>query len=270
MYRECQNCKGKKIQTRKVPSKMVNWYCWTTRKITNDPQQNENETAKKLTKTMTVKQEETTSVDTLVEALQNDIERICRHIYNINHQYIELKHLKDNCAENEAIVHIDFLENCQCKYTEEITSIHFGASQRQISIHTGVAYLNKKTVPFASLSDCLEHGPSGIWAHLDPVIKYIQEASPVKLKMIHFISVGPTTQYRSRTNFLLTSTKIFQHGFIGGTWNFLEAGHGKGAPDGVGAVVKRQADTMVNTRGKDVTCAAELLQGLLHFFVFQL
>ncbi|KAJ8729858.1 hypothetical protein PYW07_016896 [Mythimna separata] len=35
------------------------------------------------------------------------------------------------------------------------------------------------------------------------------------------------------------------------TWNYMEVGHGKGAPDGLGAVVKRTADRIVNT-GTDV------------------
>ena len=35
------------------------------------------------------------------------------------------------------------------------------------------------------------------------------------------------------------------------TWNFFEAGHGKGAADGVGAVCKRTADRCV-AQGKDV------------------
>lgn len=35
------------------------------------------------------------------------------------------------------------------------------------------------------------------------------------------------------------------------TWNFTEAGHGKGAADGVGATVKRVADAAV-AKGKDI------------------
>ena len=37
-----------------------------------------------------------------------------------------------------------------------------------------------------------------------------------------------------------------------GTWNFSEAGHGKGAPDGIGAVIKRTADKLVS-EGKDIS-----------------
>ncbi|KAI4893799.1 hypothetical protein NFI96_020780, partial [Prochilodus magdalenae] len=32
-------------------------------------------------------------------------------------------------------------------------------------------------------------------------------------------------------------------GFTAGTWNFFEASHGKGAPDGVGGALKRRADS---------------------------
>ncbi|CAK6978575.1 uncharacterized protein LOC114571525 [Scomber scombrus] len=36
------------------------------------------------------------------------------------------------------------------------------------------------------------------------------------------------------------------------TWNFLEAGHGKGPADVVGAAVKRRADDII-AQGKDIT-----------------
>lgn len=105
------------------------------------------------------------------------------------------------------------------------------------------------------------HGPSGIWAHLDPVIKYI--LSQKQVKQVHFVSDGPTTQYRSKTNFYLFSKKIYDYGFLAGTWHFWESGHGTGAPDGVGAVLKRQADNMVNTRRRDIMKAADIVEGLL-------
>lgn len=41
------------------------------------------------------------------------------------------------------------------------------------------------------------------------------------------------------------------------SWNFTEAGHGKGPMDGVGGTMKRRADQMV-LHGKDVTSAQEL------------
>ena len=43
-----------------------------------------------------------------------------------------------------------------------------------------------------------------------------------------------------------------------GTWNVSEAGHGKGAPDGIGATVKRLADRLV-LRGNDIPDAATMV-----------
>ena len=50
-------------------------------------------------------------------------------------------------------------------------------------------------------------------------------------------------------------------GFDHVTWNFMEAGHGKGAPDGVGGVLKRTADSLV-THGKDIPDAHILYESL--------
>lgn len=46
-----------------------------------------------------------------------------------------------------------------------------------------------------------------------------------------------------------------------GTWNFSEAGHGKGAPDGIGATVKRLADRLV-LRGTDIPDAVTMFEKL--------
>jgi hypothetical protein len=45
-------------------------------------------------------------------------------------------------------------------------------------------------------------------------------------------------------------------------WNFLEAAHGKGAPDGVGGTLKRTADRLV-AQGRDLSNAAGLYRALL-------
>ncbi|XP_062386091.1 uncharacterized protein LOC134073124 [Sardina pilchardus] len=66
-----------------------------------------------------------------------------------------------------------------------------------------------------------------------------------EVTVIHFVSDGPTSQYRNKTNFYLASTVPFMMGFQHVTWNFSEASHGKGAPDGVGGALKNLADRIV-------------------------
>jgi hypothetical protein len=118
--------------------------------------------------------------------------------------------------------------------------MHFGASQRQISLHTGVYYAgssDSKPQCFCTVSDELHHGPSAIWAHLQPVLSKIMTDHP-ELEIFHFFSDGPVTQYRQKANFFLFSKEMKDLQMKEATWDYSEAGHGKGAADGVGGAVK--------------------------------
>ena len=200
------------------------------------------------------------TISTLSDELNKDLQQSARHFFNIGHQYKTLRFLRENLDEGEIMIHMDFSENYSCKYQKEIQSVHFGASQKQISLHTGVAYTKVATIPFATVSDNLKHGPPAIWAHLAVILNYLKETTAVDI--VHFVSDGPTTQYRSRSNLYLFAVKVFEYGFRKATWNFLEAGHGKGAPDGIGGALKGQADSLVVVQRKDITCAKDLVEGL--------
>ena len=52
-----------------------------------------------------------------------------------------------------------------------------------------------------------------------------------------------------------------EFGFQHVTWNYTEAGHGKGPADGIGGVLKRTADEVVNA-GNDIPDAATLYHSL--------
>ena len=145
--------------------------------------------------------------------------------------------MRTQMDENEVMIHVDFSENYITKQSAAIQSAHFGASQNQITIHTGVYYVgaNSKPYTFGSISDSMEHGPAAIWTHLEPVLDEIELHFP-SVNVIHFFSDGPhTSQYRQKLNFYMFSKVVRERKFKLGTWNFLEAGHGKGAPDGVGS-----------------------------------
>ena len=76
-----------------------------------------------------------------------------------------------------------------------------------------------------------------------------------------FISDGPITQYRNKLNFYSFTTIVHDWGFQTASWNFFEAGHGKGARDAIGAAVKRQADQLVLS-GIDLLDAMKLFNFL--------
>ncbi|KAJ2949449.1 hypothetical protein O0L34_g15365 [Tuta absoluta] len=102
-----------------------------------------------------------------------------------------------------------------------------------------------------TISECLRHDAPAVWAHILPLIEKAITLNPF-LDTIHFMSDSPTSQYRNKCVFFFISqlkNDFEQLKTI--TWNYSEVGHGKGAPDGVGAVIKRTVDRMVNF-GEDV------------------
>ena len=103
-------------------------------------------------------------------------------------------------------------------------------------------------------------GPPAIWEHMAPVLDHVQTNYPM-VSVLHFLSDGPCTQYKQKRNLYPFSTELARRGLKGGTWNFFEASHGKGAPDGVGGALKRTADQMVNT-GSDIPDAHTLYLAL--------
>ncbi|XP_045063797.1 uncharacterized protein LOC123481960 [Coregonus clupeaformis] len=127
--------------------------------------------------------------------------------------------------------------------------------KKTLLFHNGV-------VSVCTISSSMRHDPSEIWAHLKKVLPYLKQQNTAATTL-HVISDGPTTQYRSKNNFFFLSKVPYELGFKKVTWNFLEAGHGKGPADGIGAAVKRQADSLV-AKGIDLPTGKVLYEQLLN------
>lgn len=93
-----------------------------------------------------------------------------------------------------------------------------------------------------------------------PILKEIKEKYAT-VEYAYVYSDGPTTQYRQKANFYLLSTEIYELGYKAANWNFHEAGHGKGIPDGIGGVLKREADRCVR-HGADIMNAMAFVKTL--------
>uniref|UniRef100_UPI00358EC36B uncharacterized protein n=1 Tax=Myxine glutinosa TaxID=7769 RepID=UPI00358EC36B len=248
MYLECNQCKGKwgDMYTGKEKS--------STEKTSYFEWENENEerqSAKGETIIVKVvnKNEKNNTISNLCQLFENDLKIFMPHQFRINHQFRAIKNLKANLSENECVLQIDFSENYACKATTEVQPMHFGGSRKQITLHTCHATMKDSIQCYCTLSEDPRHSAISIWAHLDPVLNDLSQKG---IKVVHFVSDGPTTQYRNKSNFYLFSTLPFQkYNFKYITHNFLEAGHGKGPADGIGAAIKCTADRIV-THGQDV------------------
>jgi hypothetical protein len=193
------------------------------------------------------KNTKTTDPRNLIIKLENMVPKFLSHSSNIFNQYIKIKHLKESLSHNECLIHMDFSENYGYKFSEEVQSMHFGGSRGQISLQTAIIYIRNElgvTEPysFCTASECTRHDAAAVWAHLNHLINFSFKKSPQTTR-IHILTDGPSSQYRNKHIFyILTQLQNDFPQLKLVSWNYQEAGHGKGAPDGIGAVIKRTAD----------------------------
>lgn len=255
MYRTCKKCNFKKAFLIKEEdfTKPVSYFQWTrvseTRLI--------KEQQKKVN--FLIKDKREGLLRDLFEDYNAQETKFFQHEFNRKYQSKIIKSIQDNLKNNEVLFRIDFSENVVCKYSNEVHGMHFGASKKQLSLHTGVKYLKDQEIiikSFATVSEQLEHGAHAIWAHVKPIFKDIKP----EINTLHIASDGPTAQYRNKHNFYLL-TKLLPKmcpNITRCTWNFTESGHGKGPMDGVGGTLKREADNQV-AHGMDINSVKQFV-----------
>lgn len=258
MYRECIKCKDKVVPEGKNDEPCF-FYRWETKSVTRPGAKGAMYTVK-----LTEKNKIDTTVTGLVHELNSHLANFLKHSYDTGHQHRGCLEIQLNLNHGQICGVIDFSQNYGSKYSKEIQSVHFGASKKQITLHTGAFFYkdqitNKiECVSFCTVSEDLRHDAAAIWAHMKPIFE-LMRTKVSNIKMLHIKSDGPSTQYKNKTNFYL-----FQH-FCGelklehATWNFSTPGHGKSCADGTGGTVKRQCDRAV-AHGKDVISAADIIQ----------
>ena len=147
-YHECQECKGRKYPiTDESGDAPVVYKQWVLKKVPRNEPSNESNSDMV---NITAKVDVSSTVTALVECFQGRLLQFKKHNYNIRRQYQVYKQVRENLTAYDCLIHIDFSENYQCKYNNEIQSVHFGGSHKQASLHTGVLYIKDNTIPFCS------------------------------------------------------------------------------------------------------------------------
>jgi hypothetical protein len=176
MYRECAVCKDLRVPFQ--PYEQTDQTIWEEWRVVDH--EYVNKSTRKIEKTKRVQK---VKIEGTVDGLddrfeENVVRKLARHVFNIRHQYQQLKLKKESLAQNEMLMHIDFSENYTLKYHSEIQSCHFGASNQQVTLHTGMLYTQKESQGFASVSGCRRHDASAIWAHLKPPVSISGRETP--------------------------------------------------------------------------------------------
>ena len=115
-----------------------------------------------------------------IQELVSKVTSACRvfrkHVFNIRHQYSIQCELRKRIEATwtECVLHIDFSENYNCGYSNEIQTVHFGGSHTQATMHTGVMYVHNEVISFCTVSDSHRHDPPAIWTYNSPVFEHIR------------------------------------------------------------------------------------------------
>ena len=183
------------------------------------------------------------------ELLQQDLPEFREHCRRVSEQYAAVELLKSTLPKDHAICQMDYAENWATSFLHEIAAVFFGKTQ--VTLHPMVIYtklgetLDHKC--FVGVSSVTDHSFPTTLAFLIELVKQIKIAV-TDLKHLHLVTDSPTSQYRNRfsCDMLVRAAELFS---IRITWNWLEAGHGKGPCDGVGGALKGLADRVVKTTG---------------------
>ena len=114
------------------------------------------------------------TINVLVGAADTLVPRFKRHHFNMKHQQADCANMS-NLQYVECLVQVDYAENCLGKFAREVQAVHFSASHRQITLHTGVNYVDKDVEKtFCTLSDNTYHGPAAVSCHLRPTLTEVR------------------------------------------------------------------------------------------------
>ena len=189
--------------------------------------------------------QQTKSKEEFVELFSTDLIKFRTHADRIKTQYLAQRTLKENLHDTDIYIHMEFAEDYRCRSQEEIQSAYW--SQTQVTIHPVVAYYKKDGKlthqSYVFISNEPSHDAKFVYALLKKLVPVLVKLVP-DAESIHYWTDSPTCQYRNKTIFKIISCheEFFN---VKASWNYMEAGHGKGPCDPIGGTAKRKADLAV-------------------------
>lgn len=92
--------------------------------------------------------------------------------------------MKESLTSNEAIIHVDFSEKFECKWSTEVQAAHFG-TRNQIVLHQGVMYRrDKDPQSFLTLSDDSRKTAPPVAAHINSIVEELIGLQSTKLERV--------------------------------------------------------------------------------------
>ncbi|CAF1455795.1 unnamed protein product [Adineta ricciae] len=128
--------------------------------------------------------------------------------------------------------------------------IHLGAYyfEQHIALLTGYVWLKGGSFSFGCVSDDTNHMSEATWASTNDLLQELVHEKEITI--INMISDSPVSQFRNKTTIYLMKQFAMKEQ-VDLKWIFLEAGHGKGVADAVGAALKINFDEVISYKPDD-------------------
>ena len=222
-----------------IPKETIKYHRWEKHVILS---KGEKKSKIRLTEKNVTKEE-------FIDEIMKELPSVRQHSERVAIQYEEIRSLKKNMQpQKEATVQLDYSENWQAKFMYEISSAYY--DKCQVTVHPMVLHCRDEegelqVRSYVGISEVTNHSLPTTFAFLKKLIPIVKKDYP-HLEVIHFVSDGPSSQYRNKSvcNLIARFHQIFS---LRATWSWWEAGHGKGPCDGVGGAIKKKADNIVKT-----------------------
>lgn len=250
LRRKCDNCVSKSVKYCALKNlQVINFKQWkNVQNTVNDPNGN---VIKKSPKWKKVDCSELSTV--VVKMFEDKLLPYMAHIYRDSHQQHYFREVRKNLGPGDIYIHFDWSKNYGLKSNREIQSAYFGASNEEISLHTGMVYVSGQGHGFCTLSENNKHTAPFVLTHLIPIVRLFFEEYP-GTTTLYLQSDSPTSQYRNKDMFFLLTqylTQLFPQ-ITKIVYGYSEGGHSKGEADGIGGWCKSVLDQEV-LYGEDVS-----------------
>ena len=184
----------------------------------------------------------TKTSDDFVEYFCDKLLALIPHSFVATQQSSYYTECKLNLKTGEVVVQADFSENYAFTLQDAAQGFHW--NNCQATVHPFVVYFchsqKEHHLSFIVISDCLLHDTIAVYLFQKRLIAFLKQKLPFPLKKITYFSDGAASQYKNRKNFNNLCHHELDFG-VKAEWHFSATSHGKGACDGLGGTVKRQA-----------------------------
>ena len=189
-----------------------------------------------------------------------------RHVFIAKCQLHQIRVLKEQLGENEAVLQEDFSENYLLKQQNEIMSAHW--RNDSVSLFTAVLNTQSGSQSYVVVSDELHHDKYAVAAFNRKILGVANQNESIR--KLHVFSDGAGSQFKNRyTLSLLLWPQNMHTNLTYMDWSFFGTAHGKGPVDGVGGMVKRavwrrvlQGQAVVHDAVEFVSVAQEACPGV--------